>query len=93
MHCLERNTHLYNVAIPLDSVWYVMSCSRCYNKNNFCFLIYLTEAINAVPIVGFLELDDNSLLSKMSLNLNPPEFVHFVAYIIALATKVLYLPI
>lgn len=34
-----------------------------------------------------------SLLSKMSLNLNPPEFVHFVAYIIALATKVLYLPI
>lgn len=37
-----------------------MSCSRCYNKNNFCFLIYLTEAINAVPIVGFLELDDTS---------------------------------
>lgn len=56
-------------------------------------MIYLTEAINAVPIVGFLELDDTSLLSKMSLNLNPPEFVHFVAYIIALATKVLYLPI
>lgn len=59
----ERNTHLYYVAmdqIPLDSVWYVMSCSRCYNKNNFCFLIYLTEAINAVPIVGFLELDDIS---------------------------------
>lgn len=56
-------------------------------------MIYLTEAINAVPIVGFLELDDTSLLSKMSLNLKPPEFVHFVAYIIALATKVLYLPI